>query len=56
MRVLEAHCRLGLGLLYQANDRQEEAKEALCSSFELFEQMGASSWLHRAKAATAGIG
>ena len=55
MRVLEAHCRLGLGLLHQASDRKEEARQALRSSFRLYEQMGASTWLHRAKAAAGGI-
>jgi tetratricopeptide (TPR) repeat protein len=55
MRVLEAHCRLGLGLLHQASDRKEEAGQGLRSSFRLYEQMGASTWLHRAKAAAGGI-
>ncbi len=55
MRVLAAHCRLGIGLLYQASERGQEAARALRSSFRLFEQMGASIWLHRAKAAADGI-
>ncbi len=47
MRVLQAHCRLGLGLLYRATEDGANARKELLASMQLFREMGMANWLQR---------
>lgn len=47
MRVLLAHCRLGLGLLHRATGDSAKARAELSSSMRLFREMGMENWLQR---------
>jgi tetratricopeptide (TPR) repeat protein len=49
MLVLQAHCRLGLGMLYQATGDVGEAQSELQSSMQLFRDMGMATWLQRTR-------
>ena len=48
MRPLQAHCHLGLGKLYRAVDRGEEAQAELSTAVEMFRDMDLTRWLPEA--------
>jgi tetratricopeptide (TPR) repeat protein len=45
MRPLQAHCHLGLGILYTKIDRREQAHGKLSTAIELFRAMQMTFWL-----------
>lgn len=51
MRPLLAHCRLGLGTLYEALDEPELARRELSFAAELFRSMDMTFWVSRTEAA-----
>ena len=53
MRPLQAHCHLGLGKLYVAIERREEARIELASAIELYRAMQMTFWLPQAEATLA---
>jgi tetratricopeptide (TPR) repeat protein len=53
MRPLQAHCHMGLGILYAKTDRQEQARTALSTAIELYRAMEMTFWLPQAEAALA---
>jgi hypothetical protein len=55
MRPLQAHCHLGLGMLYAKLERQEQAHMALAAAIELYRAMGMTFWLPQAEAALASL-
>src|SRR5262249_27110115 len=55
MRPLQAHCHLGLGVLYQWVGKRERARAALSTAIELFRAMEMTFWLPRAEAALAKV-
>ena len=55
MRPLQAHCRLGLGRLFQQAGRGEEAHVALSTAIDLYRAMAMTFWLPQAEAALAQV-
>jgi tetratricopeptide (TPR) repeat protein len=55
MRPLQAHCHLGLGVLYQQVGKRERARAALSTAIELLRAMEMTFWLPRAEAALAKV-
>jgi tetratricopeptide (TPR) repeat protein len=53
MRPLQAHCHLGLGMLYTNTRQQEQARSALSTAIELYHTMAMTFWLPQAEAALA---
>jgi tetratricopeptide (TPR) repeat protein len=51
MRPLLAHCHLGLGQLFLAEGRKEEARTEIQAAVDLYRSMGMSFWLPQAEAA-----
>jgi tetratricopeptide (TPR) repeat protein len=51
MRPVQAHCHLGLGVLYAKLDRREQAHTALSAAIELYRAMGMTFWQPQAEAA-----
>ncbi len=50
MRPVVAHCRLGLGKLYQRTDKREQAREHLATATTMYREMGMTYWLEKAEA------
>jgi tetratricopeptide (TPR) repeat protein len=55
MRPLQAHCHLGLGILYTATGRREQACTALAAAIALYRAMEMTLWLPQAEAALAQV-
>jgi tetratricopeptide (TPR) repeat protein len=55
MRPLQAHCHLGLGLLYFKTRRQEQARAALSVAMALYRAMDMTFWLSQTEAALAQV-
>jgi tetratricopeptide (TPR) repeat protein len=53
MRPIQAHCHLGLGMLYTKLDRQEQAHAELAAAIDLYRAMGMTFWLPKVEAAIA---
>jgi class 3 adenylate cyclase/tetratricopeptide (TPR) repeat protein len=53
MRPLVAHCRLGVGTLYQKVGRDAEAQAELATAAEMYRAMEMPIWLQKAEAALA---
>jgi class 3 adenylate cyclase/tetratricopeptide (TPR) repeat protein len=53
MRPLQAHCHLGLGMLYGQTGRPEQARAELSTAIELYRTLDMSFWLPQAEAALA---
>jgi tetratricopeptide (TPR) repeat protein len=53
MRPLAAHCRLGLGMLYQQLGRADDARTELTAAADLYRAMAMPYWLAQAEAALA---
>ena len=51
MRPLQAHCHLGLGILYTQLGKTEAAHQALTAAMALYRSMEMRFWLSRAQAA-----
>jgi tetratricopeptide (TPR) repeat protein len=50
MRPLIAHCRLGLGNLYQRADKREQAREHLTTAMSMYREMDMRFYLEQAEA------
>ena len=50
LRPLQAHCHLGLGILYATIDQREQARAALSTAITLYRAMDMSFWLPQAEA------
>jgi tetratricopeptide (TPR) repeat protein len=55
MRPLQAHCHCGLGTLYAAIGRPEQARAELDTAIELYHAMDMTFWLPQAEAALAQV-
>ena len=55
MRPLQAHCHLGLGILYARIGQQESARTALSTAIEMYRAMEMTFWLPQAEAALAEV-
>ena len=55
MRPNQAHCHLGLGILYGKINRREEARTALTTAIEMYRAMEMTFWLPEAEAALAEV-
>ena len=55
MRPLQAHCHLGLGMLYVKVNRREQARAELSIAIELYRAMEMTFWLPQAEAALAQV-
>jgi tetratricopeptide (TPR) repeat protein len=55
MRPLQAHCHRGLGTLYAATGRQEQARTALSTAIALYRAMEMTFWLPQTEAALAQV-
>jgi hypothetical protein len=55
MRPLAAHCHRGLGTLYGALGRREQACAALATAVELYRAMDMTFWLSQTAAALAQV-
>ena len=55
MRPLQAHCHLGLGMLYAKIGRRAEARAELSPAIELYRAMEMTFWLPQAEAALAEV-
>ena len=55
MRPLQAHCHLGLGMLYAATGQREQARTALTTAIAMYRAMDMTFWLHQAEAALAQV-
>jgi tetratricopeptide (TPR) repeat protein len=55
MRLLQAHCHLGLGSLYAKIGRLEQARAELSTAIELYRAMEMTFWLPQAEAALAQV-
>jgi tetratricopeptide (TPR) repeat protein len=51
MRPLQAHCHLGLGMLYAATGQREQARTTLATAMALYRDMDMTFWLPQAEAA-----
>jgi Flp pilus assembly protein TadD len=45
MRPLQAHCHLGLGMLYARVEQREQARAELSTAIELYRTMEMTFWL-----------
>jgi hypothetical protein len=50
MRPLEAHCHLGLGMLYSQIEQLEDVRTALSIAVRMYRTMDMSFWLPQAEA------
>jgi hypothetical protein len=55
MRLLVAHCHLGLGQLYGQTGRGEQACAALSAASEFYRAIAITFWLSQAEAALAQV-
>ena len=55
MRPLQAHCHLGLGMLYVKRGQQEQACMVLSAAIELYRAMEMTFWLPQTEAALAQV-
>jgi uncharacterized protein HemY len=55
MRPLQAHCHLGLGILYAKTGQWGEARPELATAIELYRAMDMTFWLPQAEAAMASL-
>jgi hypothetical protein len=55
MRPLQAHCHLGLGIVYTQVDRPAQARAEPSTAIVLYRAMAMMFWLPRAEAALAGV-
>jgi tetratricopeptide (TPR) repeat protein len=55
MRPLQAHCHLGLGMLYLKIGRREQARPELSAASALYHAMAMTFWVPRAEAALAQV-
>jgi tetratricopeptide (TPR) repeat protein len=55
MRPLQAHCHLGLGMLYATTGRREQATAELSIAIELYRAIEMTFWLPQAEAALAQV-
>jgi tetratricopeptide (TPR) repeat protein len=55
MRPLQAHCHLGLGMLYARVEQQEQARAELSTAIALYRTMEMTFWLPQAEAALAQV-
>jgi tetratricopeptide (TPR) repeat protein len=55
MRPLQAHCHLGLGLLYAATSQREQARTELFTAIAFYRDMDMTFWLPQAEAALAQV-
>jgi tetratricopeptide (TPR) repeat protein len=55
MRLLQAHCHLGLGTLYATTGQHEQARAALSAAIELYRGMEMQFWLPQAEATLAQV-
>jgi tetratricopeptide (TPR) repeat protein len=55
MRPLQAHCHLGLGILYSKGGQQELARTALSAALALYRAMDMTFWLPQAQEALAQV-
>jgi len=55
MRPLQAHCHLGLGILYAKIGRTEQAHPELLTAIDLYRAMDMTFWLPQAEAALAQV-
>jgi tetratricopeptide (TPR) repeat protein len=55
MRPLQAHCHLGLGTLYAAIGRREQARTVLSTAIALYRDMDMTFWLPEAEAVLAQV-
>jgi tetratricopeptide (TPR) repeat protein len=55
MRPLQAHCHLGLGMLYAKTGQREQARTALATAIDLYRAMEMTFWLPQAEAALAQV-
>jgi tetratricopeptide (TPR) repeat protein len=53
MRPLQAHCHLGLGILYVRTGQRQQAHAALSAAIDLYWAMDMTFWLPQAEAALA---
>jgi tetratricopeptide (TPR) repeat protein len=51
MRPLQAHCHLGLGVLYARTDQREQTRNELTTAIALYRSMDMTLWLPQAEAA-----
>jgi tetratricopeptide (TPR) repeat protein len=51
MRPLQAHCHLGLGILYAITGQRQQARNALTTAIDLYRAMDMTFWLPQAEAA-----
>jgi hypothetical protein len=56
MRLLQAHCHPGLGMLYATVGQREQARNALTTAIELYRAMDMTCWLPQAEATLAQVG
>jgi hypothetical protein len=56
MRPLQAHCHLGLGMLYATVSQQERVGAALTTAIEMYRAMDITFWLPQAEAALMQVG
>ncbi len=49
MRLLVAHCHLGLGKLDRRTDKQDQAQEHLITATTMYREMGMAYWLEKAR-------
>ena len=55
MRPLQAHCHRGLGLLYAATGRREQARAELATAVEMYRGMAMTFWLPETEATLAQV-
>jgi tetratricopeptide (TPR) repeat protein len=55
MRPLQAHCHRGLGTLYAATGRREQARAELSTAIEMYQTMEMTFWLPEAEVALAQV-
>jgi tetratricopeptide (TPR) repeat protein len=55
MRPLQAHCHRGLGMLYAALGRRQQARTELTTAIELYQAMEMTFWLPQTEAALAQV-
>ncbi len=52
LRLLEAHCHLGLGKLYGRIGYPEQGQEHFTTAATMYHDLGMQSWLEKAEAET----
>jgi len=55
MRPLQAHCHLGLGILYTKLGQQEPARIEVSAAIKLYRAMDMTFWLPQAEATLAQV-